>query len=93
MSVRRRAVCTAQFVGLVRAWRAGDVAVARPLGHRLAMLAQALFSEPNPVVIKAVLHRLGHIPSAAVRLPLLAARSESAEAALAAAAELIAVPG
>ncbi len=86
-------VCTAQFAELVGAWRASDVATARPLGHRLAMLAQALFSEPNPVVIKAVLRRLGDIPSEAVRLPLLAARPESAEAALAAAAELITVPG
>jgi 4-hydroxy-tetrahydrodipicolinate synthase len=85
-------VCTAQFAALVAAWQAGDVATARPLGHRLATLAERLFAEPNPAVIKAALHRLGHIGSPAVRLPLLPARPESAEAALAAAAELTGVP-
>jgi 4-hydroxy-tetrahydrodipicolinate synthase len=75
-------VRTAAFAELVRAWRAGDVATARPLGHRLASLSQALFAEPNPAVIKAVLHRLGHIRSPAVRLPLLPARPASAGAAL-----------
>ena len=62
---------------------ADDVAAARPLGHRLARLSAALFAEPNPTVIKAVLHRMGEISSPAVRLPLLAARQESADAALA----------
>jgi 4-hydroxy-tetrahydrodipicolinate synthase len=77
-------VCTARFAELVSAWRAGDGATARPLGHRLAMLSAALFAEPNPAVIKAVLHRLGHIPSPAVRLPLLPASATHADAALAA---------
>jgi len=81
-------VCTASYAELIRAWRAGDVATARPLGHRLAALSAALFAEPNPTVIKAVLHELGHIPTPAVRLPLLAARSASTAAALRAAAEL-----
>jgi 4-hydroxy-tetrahydrodipicolinate synthase len=81
-------VGTARFAELVAAWRAGDAATARPLGHRLADLAATLFAEPNPAVIKAVLHRLGHIPSPAVRLPLLPARPASLDAALAAAAEL-----
>jgi 4-hydroxy-tetrahydrodipicolinate synthase len=79
-------VCTDQFADLVRAWRTGDVTVARPLGHRLAGLSAALFAEPNPVVIKAVLHELGHIPSPAVRLPLVPARPASTQAALRAAA-------
>jgi 4-hydroxy-tetrahydrodipicolinate synthase len=81
-------VCTARFAELVAAWRAGDVATARPLGHRLATLAATLFAEPNPAVIKAVLHRLGQIPSPAVRLPLLPARPASVEAALAAGSKL-----
>jgi 4-hydroxy-tetrahydrodipicolinate synthase len=85
-------VCTARFAELVQAWHRGDVATARPLGHRLAGLSAALFAEPNPAVIKAVLHELGHIPSAAVRLPLLPARPASAQAALHAAADLTDLP-
>ncbi|WP_440105418.1 dihydrodipicolinate synthase family protein [Streptosporangium sp. H16] len=75
-------VATARFVELVEAWRAGDVARARPLGHRLSALSGALFAEPNPAAIKAVLHARGVIPTAAVRLPLLPARPETARTAL-----------
>jgi 4-hydroxy-tetrahydrodipicolinate synthase len=75
-------VSTASFAELVRAWRAGDARTAQPLGHRLAILGARLFAEPNPVVIKAVLAELGHIPSATVRLPLVAARPASVGAAL-----------
>ena len=64
---------TAAYATLITAWRSGDVAVARPLGHRLAGLSAALFAEPNPTVIKAVLHAEGRIPTADVRLPLLPA--------------------
>jgi 4-hydroxy-tetrahydrodipicolinate synthase len=81
-------VATTAFARLVGAWQAGDVAAARPLGHRLARLSAALFAEPNPTVIKAVLHRMGEISSPAVRLPLLAARPESADAAIDAALAL-----
>lgn len=38
---------------------------------RLARLSLALFAEPNPSVIKAVLHAGGRIPTPDVRLPLL----------------------
>ncbi len=79
---------TSDFARLVRLWQGGQAAQARELGHQLAPLSQALFAEPNPVVIKSVLHRLGEIPSPAVRLPLLAASQDSADAALRAAAEL-----
>lgn len=81
-------VCTARFAELIAAWQAGHVPAAQRLGHRLAVLAARLFAEPNPAVIKGVLHELGHIPSPAVRLPLLAARPASAAAALAAAEDL-----
>jgi 4-hydroxy-tetrahydrodipicolinate synthase len=77
-------VRTGEFAWLVSAWRDGDASQARELGHRLAAVSAALFAEPNPAVIKAVLYRRGEIPSPAVRLPLLAASQESAEAALAA---------
>jgi 4-hydroxy-tetrahydrodipicolinate synthase len=83
---------TSDFARLVRLWHDGQAAQARELGHQLAPLSQALFAEPNPVVIKAVLHRLGEIPSPAVRLPLLPASRDSAEAALRAVAELAGPP-
>ncbi|MGS2615974.1 dihydrodipicolinate synthase family protein [Micromonospora sp. LZ34] len=76
-------LATAEFVALLDAWRGGDVARARPLGHRLAALSRALFAEPNPAVVKAVLHAQGRIPTPAVRLPLLPAAPESTRAALA----------
>jgi 4-hydroxy-tetrahydrodipicolinate synthase len=82
-------VATAQFAALTRRWQAGDLAAARGLGARLCRLSAALFAEPNPTVIKAVLHAQGRIPTPSVRLPLLPADP----AALAAARrELDAVP-
>jgi 4-hydroxy-tetrahydrodipicolinate synthase len=63
----------AGFVELAEAWRGGDAARARPLGHRLAALSDAVFAEPNPSVVKGVLHAQGRIPTPAVRLPLLPA--------------------
>ena len=75
-------VATAQFVELVNAWHVGDLDRARVLGHRLAGLSTALFAEPNPTVIKAVLHAQGRIPTAAVRLPLLSAAPDVVRSAL-----------
>ncbi|WP_203785726.1 dihydrodipicolinate synthase family protein [Paractinoplanes rishiriensis] len=75
-------VCTADFAALIEAWRAGDVATARPLGHRLARLSAALFAGPNPTVIKGVLAARGRIPTAAVRLPLLPAGPGAIDAGL-----------
>jgi 4-hydroxy-tetrahydrodipicolinate synthase len=77
-------VATREFVGLVYAWRAGDVTRARDLGGALAAVSAALFAEPNPTVVKAVLHRQGRLPDAAVRLPLLPAGRTSVDAAVAA---------
>lgn len=74
----------AAYAELVAAWRDGRVDAARELGNRLAGLAQAVFAEPNPVVVKAVLAAQGRIPNAAVRLPLLTAAPETTAAALAA---------
>jgi 4-hydroxy-tetrahydrodipicolinate synthase len=75
-------LATARFVELVEAWHGGATARARALGHRLAALSSALFAEPNPTVIKAVLHAQGRIPAATVRLPLLPAGSDTVQAAL-----------
>lgn len=74
-------VGTERYADLVSSWRAGEADRARPLGHRLARLSAALFAEPNPSVIKAVLHAQGHIPSPAVRLPLLPASPGATSAA------------
>ncbi|WP_274917960.1 dihydrodipicolinate synthase family protein [Streptomyces sp. WZ-12] len=72
-------LATARFVELLDDWDKADLEFARPLGHRLATLARAVFSEPNPAVVKAVLAAQGRIPTPAVRLPLLPA-SEAATA-------------
>jgi 4-hydroxy-tetrahydrodipicolinate synthase len=71
---------TGEFAELIAAWRSGQAAQARELGHRLVPLSAALFAEPNPVVIKGVLHAQGKIPSPAVRLPLLPARDDTVQA-------------
>lgn len=78
-------VAPAEYAELVTAWLAGDAARGREIGHRLDALGAALFAEPNPTVIKAVLAERGQIPSAAVRLPLLPASPDSTAAALRAA--------
>ncbi|MFE9745202.1 dihydrodipicolinate synthase family protein [Saccharothrix saharensis] len=85
-------VATGEFVRLIDAWHAGDVAAARDLGGRLGRLSAALFAEPNPTVIKAVLHAQDRIPTPDVRLPLLAAHPDSASAALTAVEGLLATP-
>ncbi|MDX2388729.1 dihydrodipicolinate synthase family protein [Streptomyces sp. DK15] len=81
-------LATERFVDLAAAWEAGDVPRARALGHALARLSAAVFAEPNPVVLKGVLHALGRIPSPDVRLPLLPASDAAVGVALTALAEL-----
>ena len=75
-------VATARYAELVQAWHSGAADRARALGHRLARLSAALFAEPNPTVIKAVLHAQGRIPTPAVRLPLLPAGPDTVHTAL-----------
>lgn len=70
---------TERFVELAAAWRAGDIAHARRLGHRLSRVSAGLFAAPNPTVIKAVLHAQGRIPTSRVRLPLLTASHYTTE--------------
>jgi 4-hydroxy-tetrahydrodipicolinate synthase len=70
-------LATGAFAELVAAWHAGESARGRDLGHRLARLSAALFAEPNPAVVKGVLHAKGLIPTPDVRLPLLAASHEA----------------
>jgi 4-hydroxy-tetrahydrodipicolinate synthase len=70
---------TARFVELAQAWRSGDAVRARALGHRLSALSASVFTEPNPTVLKGVLHAQGRIPTASVRLPLVPAGRASIE--------------
>jgi 4-hydroxy-tetrahydrodipicolinate synthase len=70
-------LCTSAFAEMIAAWRSGAAGRAQVLGHRLTGVAAALFAEPNPTVIKGVLHAQGRIPSPAVRLPLLTASAGS----------------
>ncbi|MEV0411561.1 dihydrodipicolinate synthase family protein [Streptomyces sp. NPDC050448] len=81
-------LATARYAELAAAWRAGDVPRARTLGHGLARLSAAVFAEPNPAVVKGVLHARGRIPTPAVRLPLLPAGEAAVSAALERLAEL-----
>ncbi|GIJ21125.1 4-hydroxy-tetrahydrodipicolinate synthase [Micromonospora lutea] len=85
-------LATAAYADLVAAWRSGDVRRARPLGHRLAALSAALFAEPNPAVVKAVLHAQGRIPTPLVRPPLLPATQMATARALSCLSGVTAVP-
>uniref|UniRef100_A0AAU2K1H0 Dihydrodipicolinate synthase family protein n=1 Tax=Streptomyces sp. NBC_00049 TaxID=2903617 RepID=A0AAU2K1H0_9ACTN len=75
-------LATDRFAELAAAWRAGDVARARALGHALARVSAAAFAEPNPAVVKGVLHAQGRIPDPGVRLPLLPASAAAVAATL-----------
>jgi 4-hydroxy-tetrahydrodipicolinate synthase len=75
-------VATSSYAALISSWRAGHLATARQLGHRLAALSSLLFAEPNPTVIKGVLYAQGRIPTPSVRLPLLPAARSTVDAAL-----------
>jgi 4-hydroxy-tetrahydrodipicolinate synthase len=75
-------VATRAYADLVAAWRAGPTDDARRLQNRLVPLTRALFAEPNPVVIKAVLAARGQLPSPYVRLPLLASSATATAGAL-----------
>ncbi|WP_040509088.1 dihydrodipicolinate synthase family protein [Gordonia soli] len=75
-------VATRAYAGLIEAWRDGPIAPARRQAAALTPLAAALFAEPNPAVIKAVLTAQRRIRCADVRLPLLPAGAAAVDAAL-----------
>ncbi|MEV4514827.1 dihydrodipicolinate synthase family protein [Dactylosporangium sp. NPDC049525] len=84
-------VATSAFVALHQAWRDGDAVTGRRAGLGLAAVSSALFAEPNPAVVKAVLHAAGRIPTPSVRLPLLPASTAATTAALGALERVAAV--
>lgn len=71
------------YAELIEAWRHGPAHRARTVHDALVPLTRALFAEPNPAVIKAVLAADGRIASPRVRLPLLPASPDALSAALA----------
>lgn len=64
-------VCPAAFMAMFQALKADRLAEGRQWQHRLAPLIRALFSEPNPALIKGALAQLG-LGTVTVRSPLLA---------------------
>ena len=77
-------LCTERFVAMVEAALAGRVLEARAHAAALLPLVLALFEEPSPAVIKAVLHAQGEIPTPVVRMPLARASGPALDRALAA---------
>ncbi|MEV0401603.1 dihydrodipicolinate synthase family protein [Actinoallomurus sp. NPDC050550] len=75
-------VAPAAYAAMADAVRDGDTARARDLHNALLPLVNALFAEPSPSVIKAVLAKQGLIADATVRSPLRPSATASVTAAL-----------
>jgi 4-hydroxy-tetrahydrodipicolinate synthase len=78
-------LCTDRFAALVALARCGRVDEARAHAEALLPLVLALFAEPSPAVLKAVLCAAGRIATPDVRMPLGAASAGAASRAVAAA--------
>jgi 4-hydroxy-tetrahydrodipicolinate synthase len=76
-------VRTADFVRMIDDGLAGRVAEGRARAEALLPAVLALFTEPNPAVIKGVLHAQGRIPTPDVRMPLTTASKPAVDDALA----------
>jgi 4-hydroxy-tetrahydrodipicolinate synthase len=63
-------LCTARFVAMIEDGLAGAVGSGRAHAEALLPLVRALFAEPSPAVIKALLHAEGRIATPDVRMPL-----------------------
>jgi 4-hydroxy-tetrahydrodipicolinate synthase len=74
---------TQRFVTMIEHGLAGEVTPGRALAEALLPLVRALFAEPSPAVIKALLHAEGRIPTADVRMPLSNASATAVKHALA----------
>lgn len=85
-------VRTADFVRMIGDGLAGRVAEARARAEALLPVVLALFAEPNPEVVKGVLHAQGRLPTPDVRMPLTNASTSAVDAALAAIAGTTPVP-
>ena len=85
-------LCTRHFVAMIESGLRNEVEPGRAHAEALLPLVQALFAEPSPAVIKAVLHAQGRIPTAAVRMPLADATAAAAARALEALRRVESVP-
>jgi 4-hydroxy-tetrahydrodipicolinate synthase len=70
-------VCTDRFATMLALGAAGEVAEARRHAEALLPLITALFAEPSPAVVKALLHAEGRIATPDVRMPLTPASREA----------------
>jgi 4-hydroxy-tetrahydrodipicolinate synthase len=70
-------LCTPQFAAMIEAALTGNFAEARLLAERLLPVVVAGFSEPNPALWKAALHRLGQITTPNLRAPMSNASSQA----------------
>lgn len=77
-------IATDGYAAMTDCGLAGDVVEGRRIAESLLPLTLALFAEPSPAVIKAVLHAQGRIPTPHVRMPLADASPAALEQALAA---------
>lgn len=75
-------VATRSYADLLVAWEHGLSGQARTSHDDLVPLTRALFAEPNPSVIKAVLAAQGRISSPHVRLPMVPASNAAVSVAL-----------
>jgi len=74
---------TQRFVAMIEHGLAGEVVPGRAHAEALLPLVRALFAEPSPAVIKALLHAEGRIPTADARMPLSNASATAVQQALA----------
>jgi 4-hydroxy-tetrahydrodipicolinate synthase len=79
-------LCTERFVAMIECGLAGKVDEGRRHAEALLPVVRAAFSEPNPAVLKAVLHAQGRLPTPDVRMPLTNASPSALDGALAAVA-------
>ncbi|MGH9023542.1 MAG: 4-hydroxy-tetrahydrodipicolinate synthase [Acidimicrobiia bacterium] len=75
-------VCTEHFVEMIDAALGGRLDEGRARAEALYPVVRSLFAEPNPSVIKGVLHAQGLIPTADLRLPMTAASVQAVDHAL-----------
>jgi 4-hydroxy-tetrahydrodipicolinate synthase len=72
-------LCTARFATMLDDGAEGRADAGRANAEALLPLVLALFAEPSPAVIKALLHDAGAIPTANVRMPLANATPAAVE--------------
>jgi 4-hydroxy-tetrahydrodipicolinate synthase len=75
-------IATERFVAMIECGLAGKLEEGRSQSEALLPLVKRLFAEPNPAVIKGVLHALGKIPTPSLRLPMTPASTAAVDAAL-----------